>query len=336
MNRSQRWPQWVCIAGAVLVLLLAGTARLLAADAGAPLTVGSKPVLVAKVGGEEIFDQEVDLSLLEVVQARPVPKEMLPRLRAEMLANLIDRRLIVSYLDEHKLAASKEEMDLFVNQITKNLSEKKSTFKDYLASLKVSEAEFRSKMSFQVGWDKYLKENISEDTLYEYYKAHKREYDGTEVRASHILFRPAGPIEPEVMERAKKQAAEIRTQIEKGEISFSDAAKKYSVGPSRFEGGDLNFFPRHGVMLEPFAAAAFALEKGQISPPVQTTFGIHLIYVTDIKPGKLNWDNVKNELRVPFAQELFDKIAAEQAKTIKVEYTGAMPHYKPGTKELAE
>ena len=68
-------------------------------------------------------------------------------------------------------------------------------------------------------------------------------------------------------------------------MTFADAAEKYSAGPSRAKGGDLGFIPRHGIMVEPFARAAFVLAKGEISPPMATVFGIHLITVTDVKPG---------------------------------------------------
>ena len=130
------------------------------------------------------------------------------------------------------------------------------------------------------------------------------------------------------------QAKQIRQEIESGKITFAEAAKKYSAGPSRLENGDLGFFPRHGVMAEPFAVAAFALEKGQISDPVLTNFGVHLIYLTDVKQGTEKWDTVKSALSLPFAQELFENIASEQKKTLKPEFTGAMPYFKPGTTDL--
>ena len=88
-----------------------------------------------------------------------------------------------------------------------------------------------------------------------------------EVRASHILVKTE--------DEAKSLLEEI-----KGGKSFADAAKEVSLCPSGRDGGDLGFF-RRGVMVKPFEDAAFALKNiGDISEPVQTQFGRHLIQMT--------------------------------------------------------
>lgn len=88
-----------------------------------------------------------------------------------------------------------------------------------------------------------------------------------EVRASHILVKSE--------DEAKKLLEEI-----KGGKSFADAAKEVSLCPSGRDGGDLGFFKK-GVMVQPFEDAAFAMKEiGEISEPVQTQFGWHLIQLT--------------------------------------------------------
>ena len=85
---------------------------------------------------------------------------------------------------------------------------------------------------------------------------------------------------------------------------FAEQAKKVSTCPSKAEGGDLNWFPRSGSMVEPFAAAAFALKPGQISDPVRTPFGYHLILVTGRKPGAVTkFEDVKEEVREIYCQQ---------------------------------
>ena len=64
------------------------------------------------------------------------------------------------------------------------------------------------------------------------------------------------------------------------EDNFADLAKQYSEGPSSVNGGDLGWFGE-GVMVAPFEQAAFNLEVGEISEPVLTQFGYHLILVED-------------------------------------------------------
>ncbi|AOR38149.1 peptidylprolyl isomerase [Candidatus Melainabacteria bacterium MEL.A1] len=89
-----------------------------------------------------------------------------------------------------------------------------------------------------------------------------------EVRASHVLV------------KTEDEAKKLREDINAGKISFEDAARQISLCPSGHEGGDLGFFKR-GVMVKPFEDAAFAMKEiGEVSEPVETQFGWHLIQLT--------------------------------------------------------
>ena len=95
--------------------------------------------------------------------------------------------------------------------------------------------------------------------------------DRTMIRASHILV------------DSEAEALRIKANIEKGKISFEDAAAKYSKCPSgRRSGGDLGNYGR-GQMVKSFEDAAFSSPVGQITEPVPTQFGYHLIKVTAAK-----------------------------------------------------
>lgn len=88
----------------------------------------------------------------------------------------------------------------------------------------------------------------------------------TEVRASHILV------------KTEQEAKDLYNEIKNGK-SFAEVAKEKSLCPSGQNGGDLGFFGK-GMMVKPFEDAAFALEVGELSQPVETQFGWHLIEVT--------------------------------------------------------
>lgn len=90
-----------------------------------------------------------------------------------------------------------------------------------------------------------------------------------QVRASHILVED------------QATADRLKKEIEGG-TSFEQAAKDHSKCPSSREGGDLGWFGR-GQMVKPFEDAAFGLQSGQVSSPVKTQFGYHLIKVTGQK-----------------------------------------------------
>jgi len=91
----------------------------------------------------------------------------------------------------------------------------------------------------------------------------------TQVRASHILV------------NTEQEAKNIIEQLNAGK-KFEDLAKQCSSCPSGQKGGDLGYFTR-GKMVPEFEQAAFAMKKGQVSAPVKTAFGYHIIKVTDAK-----------------------------------------------------
>ena len=91
--------------------------------------------------------------------------------------------------------------------------------------------------------------------------------DVHEVRDSHILV------------KTRPEAVKIKKEIESGQISFEDAAREYSLCPSGQNGGDLGYFNRK-QMVQQFSDTAFDLKVGQISDPVGTKFGWHIIKTT--------------------------------------------------------
>lgn len=91
----------------------------------------------------------------------------------------------------------------------------------------------------------------------------------TSVHAAHILV------------DSESEAKALKTRIDNGE-SFENLAKEYSKCPSKQNGGDLGYFGKR-QMVKPFEDAAFSLQAGQVSEPVETQFGWHLIKVYDKK-----------------------------------------------------
>ena len=87
------------------------------------------------------------------------------------------------------------------------------------------------------------------------------------VHASHILV------------KTEQEANVALFDVTHGK-AFADVAREISLCPSRKQGGDLGWFGR-GMMVKEFEQAAFSLKKGEISKPVKTQFGWHLITVTD-------------------------------------------------------
>ena len=96
----------------------------------------------------------------------------------------------------------------------------------------------------------------------------------------------------------------------------------------------MGFIPRHDRMGEDFSRTAFALDKGQISEPVTTRFGVHLIQCTEVRPGKSTWREARRALAESLSRRLFAELALAGRKRTTIKYTGAMPYFEPGTKKL--
>jgi parvulin-like peptidyl-prolyl isomerase len=182
----------------------------------------------------------------------------------------------------------------------------------------------------------------TDTALRELFEQNREVFDGTQVRASHILLTAS---DAKGLEAAKAKIVVLRKQIEdsvaqglaklpptadaltreteRGKLTdktFAAAAGKESVCPSKAEGGDLGYFPRTGRMVEPFAQAAFRLKLHQVSDPVVTEFGVHLILVTDRKQGKqLKYEEVQEEVKMVFGDRLRESLLPKLRAAAKIE-----------------
>jgi len=169
---------------------------------------------------------------------------------------------------------------------------------------------------------------LSETDVAAYYNAHKDEFE--EAQASHILIRYKGspvPLKPNqkdlTQEEALTKAQDIRKQLVAG-ADFATLAKTVSDDPgSAAKGGSLGKFS-HGQMVGPFDQAAFSLPVGQISEPVKTQFGYHIIKVDSRTSKTLDEAKPEIEKRIKpkMAQEAAEKIKLQNPVTLNDSYFG--------------
>ncbi len=136
-----------------------------------------------------------------------------------------------------------------------------------------------------------------------------------ERRASHILINAPKNASASERTSAKAKADTLLVDLKKSPDSFADVAKKNSQDPgSAANGGDLDFFAR-GAMVKPFEDAAFAMQKGDISPVVESDFGFHIIRLTDIKaPKQKTFEEMKPEIEAELLKQQAQKKFAELAE----------------------
>jgi len=155
--------------------------------------------------------------------------------------------------------------------------------------------------------------DIAEADIEAYYHNNLDKYKQPDtVHARHILLKLPKEADPELVAETRNKAMEIMEQAKSG-ADFAELAKTYSEGPSKDKGGDLGTFQRD-EMVKPFSDKAFAMAAGEISEPVRTRFGWHIIKVEEkteksVKP----LDAVKAEIREILAMEEAKNKAYDEA-----------------------
>jgi len=193
----------------------------------------------------------------------------------------------------------------------------------------LSETSIKKQMRRRMQVQKYVtsefvpKISIPDTEIRAFYDQNKQLFQEPEtVKASHILIKVDSDAKEEADTEAFKRIQAIKKRLDAGE-DFAALAKAESEGPSSVRGGSLGYF-RRGQMVKPFENKAFSMKQGEISDPVRTCFGYHLILVEERKPaGTIPYEETKDRIRqVLTQQKLQETVLAhiESAKkTAKIE-----------------
>ncbi|MGC8768442.1 SurA N-terminal domain-containing protein [Calditerrivibrio sp.] len=162
-----------------------------------------------------------------------------------------------------------------------------------------------------------IDDNISEQELQSYYLKNKEKFKQDEqIKARHILIKIDNFQDNSSVEKALKKAEEIYKKARSGG-KFEELAKQYSDDISKNNGGDLGFIKR-GMMIKEFEDSLFSLKEGEISKPVKTSFGYHIIKNEKYLPKKeYTFQEVRDQIR---ATILKDKIMAQFKQTVQTKY----------------
>ncbi len=157
---------------------------------------------------------------------------------------------------------------------------------------------------------------VTDAEIRDYYEYHLDTFkQPKKVRARHILFKLGEDATEEEKEAVRKKAQEILKKVNQGE-DFAALAEKYSEGPTSSKGGDLGYFSA-GQMVKPFEDAAMAMKEGEVSEPVRTQFGYHLIKVEDIKEARTKpLDEVQNQIKENIINNASTALAHEKGLSI--------------------
>jgi peptidyl-prolyl cis-trans isomerase D len=171
---------------------------------------------------------------------------------------------------------------------------------------------------------------VPEADAKKFYESNQRQFGVAETRqASHILIAADKSAGDDAKKKARAQIEQISAELKKNPAAFAELAKKYSQDPgSAAKGGELGSFGR-GSMVKAFDDAVFSMKVGEISAPIETEYGYHIIRVTGVTPAQMRSfeqarPEIEKELRKQqaaqrFAQlaETFNNTLFEQADSLK-------------------
>lgn len=143
----------------------------------------------------------------------------------------------------------------------------------------------------------------TDENLRAYFEENQDQYGSEEVHARHILIELPEDASDAQVQSAEQQIAEIQQQLDEG-ADFAQMARQHSDGPSGSDGGDLGWFGK-GQMAAPFEEAAFELDEGEISDPVRTQFGLHLIKLEGKRSS--GFDQARDQIRQDYVSNVQDE-----------------------------
>jgi len=235
------------------------------ADTKADTQAAPSNNVVATVNGADITNDLLDKVMEQVPATQGAPAGK--DMKREVLEKIIDLELVAQ-------AAVKDGMD---------------KDPDFVTGLEM----FKKQQLFAIYLNKEVvqKIKVTPEEVKAYYDKNQDQYKtGEEATASHILV------------DSEEKAAAIKKRIDGGE-DFAEIAKAESSCPSASRGGDLGSFGK-GTMVPEFEQAAFALKAGEVSGPVKTQFGYHIIKITGQKAaGVQPLDDVKDKIEKTLLQE---------------------------------
>ena len=280
----------------------------------------SKKVL-ATVNGENVSQEDVNQMLNRF--GKQVPEEQMPAVTKQILDGLITQKLIMQFIRDSKIEVSQAEIEKELNKVREDIKTNPSlegkTLEQVLETHGSSIDTMKSDIIISLSLEKNLGKDIDDKKTKAYFDENKAAYDNTEVRASHILVDTRQMKTDAELAQALEKIKKIKAEVDSGK-DFAEVAKQYSDCPSKDKGGDLSFFKRKGQMVEPFAAAAFALKVGQVSDSVKTPFGYHIIKVTEIKKGKdVKFDDVKQVIKQNMMEEKAQVLIRQLLEKAKIE-----------------
>ena len=314
--------------GAAALALLAAMLWAPAIEADDALPEKGPPAVF--VGDTPIDRTAIDRVIRRLHPASKLTGEQRMQIEASVLEQLVDEALLRSELSRQLVEVADGEIQSGIDRLRGQLASRGIPFEAFLAESGRDEQGLREQIRLEVALDKYVRPRMTADTMEAFFEENRREFDGTRLQVSHIVLRP-DIVDTDGIERRVRQAEAIRRDILQGRVTFDDAARRFSAGPSRHNGGDMGWIMRSGPMVEVFTKPVFSLAKGEVSKPLVTPFGVHLVKVTNVEPGRIGLDVFRSRLEKMLAAKIVRDLLTKARSSTKITYTPGIAHFDPAT-----
>jgi parvulin-like peptidyl-prolyl isomerase len=277
--------------------------------------------IVATIDGEPITAYQVKKFSSDSIRGRQLNASMD---KAALLDALITDKLIQKEVSDKGVVVRDEDVERYIGAIKErnNLDDEK--LKTALAGQGLTMDGYRKQIREEIERDQLIareirgKVSVTPEEVQRYYEAHLSEYSTPEkLQVAHIVFRLDEGASGDQVAAVTAKAEEVHQRIKKG-ADFAEMAKQYSEDPSKDSGGDLGWF-KQGEMLESFEKAAMRLKVGEVSEPVRTKAGLHIIKLEGREGAahqKLDelGDQIKQQLYNAALEERFQKWLTEDLR----------------------
>jgi peptidyl-prolyl cis-trans isomerase SurA len=256
--------------------------------------------------------------LASVSDAAEREKERTKTLHAA-LEQLIGEKLLGEQMKDQGIVVTEQDVQAGIDEVKKeNGFTSDEQLAQALGSQGFTVASYRDFMRSQIGRLRLIRMKVGQkvkvtdaDLKAAYAKMKRLSANDFEVHARHILIQLPSSASPEAVEAAHQKALALAGEARKPGVDFAELAKKESQGPSAKDGGDLGFFSR-GTMVPEFDKVAFSLQPGQVSEPVRTQFGWHVIKVVERRAAEVKpFDEVKAKLQETLGREQMAKYTTQ-------------------------
>lgn len=274
------------------------------------------PSILVTINGKKINEQQFTLW----AKSQKIPHQVQIDKRKQLLEKMIDQLLMADYLKQKKIVADAKMVEMQIQRIYQQIRKTKRDPKKVLAEWGQTEESLKKELALPIAWSQYARKTITTAQMKQRFTARRKQFDGTELRARQIVLKLLRTDKSTTALQKIEKMKKIRKAIEQKTISFADAAKKHSTSPTAKKGGDLGFFPYKGRMPTSITQIAFSLKKNELSQPFLTPYGVHLIQITDERPGQLSLEDARPELFKQLAKEHWKTIIKQSRSTAKIKW----------------